>query len=530
MRRILSFLNRYFETVPNRLSKRRRLIWMFFVLMSVFLSWGISRTQFDMTIEGWFAEDDPAKLLLDQFREQFGSDDGIFIVYKPKDGDVFSKKSLEAVRGIREELLNFRLKLKEGETSMLEHVTRVNSIVNAGVLTTEGATLVSKKLVGRNIPDTAEVSERIRRIALTQKGFPLLYFSKDYRYGGLQIETDLGAIFEESGTIGDELAEDEFEEDEDDVEMTVDEGAAVEKVKFKSTEMTEYLDLMAAVRKIIGQPKYADHLEYYPIGNAPLMEFGQEIMAEMGPMYSGMLTIIVVMLFLLFRSFSAVLWPITIVVLSSAWIVGIAGWAGITISTMLMLSVMLILTVGTADTIHILSGYLYFRKRGQDHPEAMRLSYRKSGLACGLTTVTTMVGMLALTFTPISHIETFGYMSAAGVGLAFLFTIFWLPVMMDLWAPVSKKAVFAETETDPAASREKGLDRLLPGVAKYLQRLLDKVLPFVEKSPRTIILAFAAIFGFCIYGQPKSRWIPISSGSSKREPQFEKPMKSSTSI
>ncbi|MCP4752969.1 MAG: hypothetical protein GY866_18940, partial [Proteobacteria bacterium] len=112
MKRLLNLLNEYFESVPDRLRKRRLLVWIFFIAASIFMSVGVTRTEFDMTIEGWFEEDDPAKMALDNFRAEFGSDDGVFIVYKPKDGDVFSRKSLQAVQGLREELLNFRMRLK----------------------------------------------------------------------------------------------------------------------------------------------------------------------------------------------------------------------------------------------------------------------------------------------------------------------------------------------------------------------------------------------------------------------------------
>ncbi|MCP4751632.1 MAG: MMPL family transporter, partial [Proteobacteria bacterium] len=376
------------------------------------------------------------------FRAEFGSDDGVFIVYKPKDGDVFSRKSLQAVQGLREELLNFRMRLKEGETSTLEHVTRIDTLVNASILKSEHDSLVSGKLVGRTVPEAPEELEAIRRTAVAQKSFPLLYFSKDYQYGGIRIETDFGAILKEapSGTDAfeseDEVeGEGEFTEEDDEIDMEVDETATVEKVEFQTTEMGEYLGLMEEIWKVLGKSKYADHLEYYPIGNAPMMEFGKEILAEMTIMYPAMLIIMLFLLFFLFRSFSAVLWPILVVVLSSVWTVGLAGWAGITITTMLMLTVMLILAVGTADSIHILSGYLYFHSGGHDHEDAVRLAYRKSGLACMLTSLTTMAGMLALTLTRISHIQVFGFMSALGVGMAFLFTIYLLPAMLDLWAP-----------------------------------------------------------------------------------------------
>ncbi len=496
MKRILNRLSLYFETVPARLRRRKILVWLFFILVTAFLVVGTTRTKFDMTLEGWFSDDDPIKVALDDFKAEFGSDDGVFIVYKPADGDVFSEKSLQAVKGIRDELLNFRQRVEDPESSMLNHITRIDTLVNAPILTVDEDALISSKLVGQHIPTSQEELEEIRKKANGQRSFPLLYFSKDYKYGGIFIETDFGAIpLDSEEPVGeaefDEGFGDELELDE--TALAVDEEMEVERIKFKPTEMDDYLGLMKEINQVIHKEEYASHLEYYATGNAPLMEYGLEVMEEMGPMYIGMLIIMIFMLWFLFRSLSAVIWPVLVVVLSTVWTVGIFGWMGVTITTMLMLTIMLILAVGTADAIHILSGYLFFRNKGKDHEQALASAFQKSALACLLTSVTTMAGMLSLTFTEMTHIKVFGYMSAFGVGLAFLLTVYFLPVMLDLWSPVPKQK--------PAEGKKQRLSfRILPDVSKILQGLLDRVLPIVQKSPVFISLIFLTVFGVCIYG------------------------------
>jgi len=506
MKRLLSNLNTYFETVPDWLRKRRWLAWVFFVALTVFFSFGIQRNTFDMSLESWFGKDDPAKLALNEFREEFGSDDSIYLVYKPKDGDVFSPASLKAVHGIREELRNYRMQLKEGESSMLDHITRVDTIVSANILKVEGDTLVSKDFVGNSIPSTKTETDELRNLAKVQKNFPLLYFSNNSQYGGILIQTDFGTIPLETGQESGET-EDEFESSDEEVSMEVDASAEVTKTEFKPTEFAEYLGLMEAIDGIIYQSKYADHLEYYPVGNAPMMKLSMEIMEEMGPLTVGLVVIMVVLLWILFRSFSAVLWPIVIVGLCCVWAIGLSGWLGTTITTMLVLTVMLVLAIGIADSIHIMSGYLYFRKKDHDHQTALREAFKKSALACLLTSITTMVGMLALAATPIGHIQVFGLMSALGVGLAFFLTIYLLPLMLDLWAPNpttelesdKKRNILVRILAFPA----KLTSKLIPDLSIILQRVLTGVLPIVERRPKTIIAFFLAIFAVCIYGASK---------------------------
>ncbi len=85
-------------------------------------------------------------------------------------------------------------------------------------------------------------------------------------------------------------------------------------------------------------------------------------MNEMGPVFLAMILVITILLWLLFRSLSAVIWSILVVITSSIWTMGVSGWFGSTITSMVMLTIMLILAVGIADAVHIISAYLFFRK------------------------------------------------------------------------------------------------------------------------------------------------------------------------
>ena len=111
MKRLLRNLGTFFETLPDVLRRMKWGVWILFLAMTIASLVGISRNTFDMTLDSWFSNDDPTKQALNYFKNQFGSDDVIYLVYKPKDGDLFSKDSLSAVMGIREDILNYRAQL-----------------------------------------------------------------------------------------------------------------------------------------------------------------------------------------------------------------------------------------------------------------------------------------------------------------------------------------------------------------------------------------------------------------------------------
>lgn len=484
----------FLENVTEMVRKRRLIIWLAFIAITIFTFFGIPKTKFDMTIEGWFPEDDPVLVSMDEFKAQFGSNEGIYIAYKPVDGDVFSTKSLEIVKKIQEDIIS--AKYKEDSTT-LKHIVKVNTIVNASVLTAEGDILVSRKLVGDKIPATNEDIEEIRRLAQSQKSFPLLFFSKDMKYGGMLIETDFGTerIDEESSAT---TAEGAFDEPLNMDEMEVADFSEVkkveERVRFKPADLSELVPLMKELNAILDKPEYKEHLKYYSVGNAPLAYEQETIVSkEAGPIYLGLLLIISILLWLFVRSFSAVLWSLLIVIISAVWTVGLAGWLGVEVTVFLMLTIMLILTVGVCDASHIFSGYTFFRNQGYDRKVSVQKVFQSTNKAIVLTAITNIIGMLACFLIPIPRIQVFGMMSAAGVAFACILTIFLLPLMFDVWAP-------GLGEGKQKRKFRFSSDKYLPNFSLFLQKRLENILSIVQKSPTGIICLFLLVLGINIYG------------------------------
>jgi predicted RND superfamily exporter protein len=493
MKRLTSRLVQYFENVPAQLRKRKLLVWLFFLAATVFLAIGMGRAKFDTSVEGWFDSNDPLIVAFDWFHHEFGSDDHLYIAYKPKDGDVFSGKSLDTLNRIHQELQGRVSALREGDPSALKHIVKINSLINAPVLRAEKDVLISRKLVGGGVPKSPEGLAEIRRIAESQKSFPLLYFSKDHKYGGILIETDFGAIPADSGTTPAKPAITDLEFDEHETA-----AGSAQRPKFKPTDLADYVALMKEVNAVLEKPEYAAHFEYHPVGGTAGAEYNLKMISEMGLLNVAALVIIMALLAFFFRSWSAVVWPVVIVVLSTIWSIGITGWLGLPITAFVMVSIMLTLAVGVADTVHVMSAYSSSRNEGEDHATALRSGFRHVAIACLLTTVTNIVAVLALSITPIVPIQVFALMCALGVGLPFFFSIYLLPLMLDLWAPARR------------GNERKGrlgsfVGALVPDVSPHLGRLLEKVLPAVEKRPVAIIVFFMALFAVCIYGATQTK-------------------------
>jgi predicted RND superfamily exporter protein len=474
-------LSEHFENVPDALRKRRLLVGIVFLALLAASIFGIGKLRMDMTIEGWFAKDDPTLIAFNRYHAQFGSEDGVYIVYKSKDGDVFSPASLEAARGIQNDLINFRAKLKQGEQSALEHIVKVDTLVNASVLTVDGDVLASRQLVGDTVPTSPEAIAQIKAIAESEKQLPLQFFSRDHKYGGIYIETDFGSV-----PVG-------AEEVTEETVLSLDHAASPgeeKPVEFKPTDQADYLKLFEEIKKILGKPQYAKQFDFYAVGNTAAAEHDVKMSEEMGILYMAAFAIIVVLLWFLFRSASAVVWSMLIVILSTVFTLGAAGWLGLTVTGFLILTILLILTVGVADSVHTLTGYTRLRTSGIDHRDALRHTYRFAGVALLLTGLTNMTGTMALNITPVVPIQSFAIMSTLGILFALLLTFYLLPVLIDLWPTVSKKKVIVATP-----EKKRFLD-----VLPRLKSVLEKIFPLVEKRPVAFIIPFMLMLVVSIYG------------------------------
>jgi len=292
-------------------------------------------------------------------------------------------------------------------------------------------------------------------------------------------------------------------------------------------DMFEYSRFFTAIRAVYGQ--HADVLEFYPVGNPPMNDFIYRILQQMMLLGVAMVGVFVGLLWVLFRSFSAVVWPILTIALSLLWTWGATAWLGVPMSTMLVLTCLLIFACGIADCVHVMSAYFSFRREGLAHARALYAAYEKTGLAIFVTTITTMAGVLSLSLSDLTPIRIFGVMSAGGVFMALFFTLVLLPILLSLWHPGQP----ASQQTVQRSWRSRW--QQLPGVGKALcavllvlagfltfglqvalylalscaltalvlrwqSALLEAVPRLVARSPHTILGIFGAILLLCAYG------------------------------
>ena len=533
MKNLLLYLNKYFARVPSQLIPYRKTVLVLALLSTIFMAFGASRFVLDTSFDVWFSESDPAIEALDEFRDQFGSDDGLFIVYEAKDGDVFSNKSLTLISEITEVLDNYeqvsddvwleKYGLSSEVVESLSHIKRVQSLTNIRIQKNEDDVLSSPRLVPKKIPSEASTLAEISAEADDQPSLPLFMFSKDHRYGAISITTDFGAI-----PMIQELSDDFslFSDDDwsDDFDASIDDDAVIQKIEYQPDEPALYIPFMKAITAITEQPRMIEHFNFYPIGNSAMISLAMDTLIQAAFLLVGMVVIINLLLWTLFRSASAVVLPQLAIGLSILFVIGGLSWLNLASTTLIALTVMLVIAVGVADCVHVMSSYLFFRRDGKEHDEALSKAYGKTGVPILLTTITTMAGMSSLAVTGMPMFVQFGLSSAAGVFFAFLYTIYLLPVLLNYWHPMPTKKL--ETSKDDKQNGIKTLAFLLKAKvlgflcfianpiirgakkiglvwllsAEWLQPLLDRIPAFVERFRYAIAAIFIGLFIVCLYG------------------------------
>ncbi|MCY3689624.1 MAG: MMPL family transporter [Gammaproteobacteria bacterium] len=537
-------LSEFFERLPNRVLGARNFVLTGVVVISILMIWGIfTRTEMDLSADAYLDETDPAIQALDEYRRQFGSDDSVLLVYRALDGDVFSRESLSAVQQLTDDLRNWQdldpadfpveISNVPVDFNELNHIRRVQSVANVRFQRNEGDTLLSLRLVPAELPESDVELAQIKAGALAQEDLVGMMYSANAEYGMIMIQTDFGmqpvADYVPAVDAPDISLDASFDFSGDGfLELDFDEEAEITEVDFEPVDVFSYSAFHVATTAIWQQ--YEDRLEYYPVGAPPTMAFMLDTINQLYLLGILMVLIFIMLLWILFRSFSAVLWPILTIALSVAWTWGVTVWLGIEVSTFISLTVLLIFAVGIADCVHVMNAYFSYRREGEEHYRAISRSFGRTGLALLVTTLTTSAGVLALTTSELLPMQVFGFMSAAGVVLAFLFTVILLPILLDIWHPgfpghekLSIPDRLARVWNGIKRNRKIALIAIYAvllyaglgfGVGSYIlfisfltyavvnwhQQILQVVPYIVARRPWQIVIVFAGIFGICVYG------------------------------
>ena len=347
-------------------------------LLTLALALPIPRIEFDTSAEGLMVEKDPARRYYEQAKERFGSDTLTVVLVKA--GNVFTAPALAAIRRISDRL------------DRIEGVTRVESLTTVRNVKGTGAALSVEPLVGPTIPTAPADLERIRGDALGSRVFVNNIVSRDGAAAAIVVYTD--------ARPGD---------------------------KQFNTRFSDSVEAIVAQESRPG-------LSVYQIGT-PLTKvlFGEYTRRDLVGLIPISLVVLFAILFLALRTLQGVVIPIVTGLLSVVWALGAMALLGIPINVITAIIPSLLITIGFAEDVHMLTEYHHLLEAGRDKVAAVREMVTQTSLPVLVTTFTTVLGFGSLITTDITMLIQFGYASALGLTANYVVTVVALPILLLAW-------------------------------------------------------------------------------------------------
>lgn len=145
--------------------------------------------------------------------------------------------------------------------------------------------------------------------------------------------------------------------------------------------------------------------------------------------------LVIVFLWFSFRSLYGIIVPLTIVIISVFWTLGIMAMTGQSLDIMTSMLPTMIFIAGMSDVVHFFSKYFEEVASGTEKQKILPLIIKEVAFPTFLTLITTAVGFLSLLFSSIKPIRDFGIYTTVGIVIAFCLTYTLLPALLHFFTP-----------------------------------------------------------------------------------------------
>ena len=431
-------LNRMFERLGGWSFDRRNWVLAACLVLLVAAFYFAGTARFDASFEAYFDTDDPTYAAYNRFRADFGSDEIAYILYSAPDSE-HGPFDLEVMRKIEQ-----LTRALEG----VPFVSDVTSLANAEYMYGVPGGLKIEKIL-EEFPESQQEMLVTREKVLAKPLYVGGLVSADGQYAAIILDMQRSSV-------------DPVEDLRLDPEGGDQLGNLYPQVTYH------------AIEEILARPEY-DGIVFHHVGDVALNAIYNEIIGpDMARLFAVTIVVIALLLFLFFRRPLGLLGPILVVMLSlvvSLSVVGLLGWK---FDLMIIMLPTLLIAVGVADSVHIISEFRVYHAELGDRREAARRTLYLVGTPCLLTSLTTAAGFASMYISPIESIAHFAVYSAAGVLAAFVLSVTLLIYFLSLGRQTRRRDA-----TEEEILRAKGGDlfqTFLLGIANFAIRYRGAIL------------------------------------------------------
>lgn len=207
-------------------------------------------------------------------------------------------------------------------------------------------------------------------------------------------------------------------------------------------------------------------------------QFTEMVNQDLGLLFPIAFGVIVLLLYLTFRSVSDVVASVVTILFSIVWTQGVMGIFGVPIHVLTEITPMIVMIISISDTAHIVTHFREALAGGASVREAAVVATADSALPCLLTEITIAGGFIGLAVNDMTLIQQFGLVTAAGVMFTWLANMTVLPLMLTF---LPRRA-----RTVGAAARPSLTARALAG-------FVDVIDTIVTERPRQVMVTVLVI-------------------------------------
>ena len=362
-------------------------------IITVFFALQLPRAELDNNNLRFVPLNDPALKTSQWIDENFGSSFFILIGLEREYGTVFEREFLNRIREYSDAI---------GEIPIIKEVT---SLISADYITSNGDAIVAEKLVGDDFSGSPEEIAELKRRLLSWTLYEKSLFSDDFTATQILIP------------------------------LTISSDQAASK------EMNAYfLRIRDLAREMFG-----DLASVYVTGMPVITATVNEAMnADLKLLVPLVILVVLLILFFSFRGFTPVVLPLLTVLIAVIWSVGAMPLFGIKLSVISTVLPVILVAVGSAYGIHVVTHYLTGRGSAimtpNEHRELVLAVVMKIRKPVFLAALTTFVAFVSFCFTSVAPCREFGYFASWGVAAAFIVAITLIPALLIIRGPRPIKA------------------------------------------------------------------------------------------
>jgi predicted RND superfamily exporter protein len=198
------------------------------------------------------------------------------------------------------------------------------------------------------------------------------------------------------------------------------------------------------------------------------------------------IVVILAVLSFSFHHFTYVTLPLLTVIISVIWTIGAMPLGGVQLSAISIILPIILIAVGSAYGIHVISHYIdeteHKTLSREEHRALVFNVLRKVRKPVLLAGLTTMAGFVSFVFTFLKPLKEFGVFSSVGVVVAVVISLTFIPVLILIRGPRAFKQKKHETRSGS---------------------ILGDVLMAVSRQKAAIVTVTAFLFTLSLYGLGK---------------------------